>query len=159
MRPVAHASTIIDGLETQILLQNYADRVLVLVTQLGKVGCLIQATIPQTTPLSAPPTAEDSASSALPSPPPSIQLTPILGHPPSDELHSFYNLLASQIATLIWTHEEVEFGDGVGIGGNRRPIIVGLALKNSLLGGSEAEVKLEAQFKGVGAATLDLLRA
>lgn len=42
MKPIANSEETIDGLKTQILIQNYADRVFVLVTQLGKVGCLVR---------------------------------------------------------------------------------------------------------------------
>jgi proteasome assembly chaperone 3 len=33
----------INGIATEVVVQNYADRVLVLVTQLGKVGNLVRA--------------------------------------------------------------------------------------------------------------------
>lgn len=42
MKPIASTDEVIDGMDTQIMVQNYADRVLVLVTQLGKVGCLVR---------------------------------------------------------------------------------------------------------------------
>ena len=37
------ASTTLDGVETEVTIQNYADSILVLVTQLGKVGHFVCA--------------------------------------------------------------------------------------------------------------------
>ena len=41
MRPSSQITRELNGTTTEILLQNYADRVLVLVTQVGKVGNLV----------------------------------------------------------------------------------------------------------------------
>lgn len=41
MQPSSHLSRTLDDVETEVVIQNYADRVLVLVTQLGKVGNLV----------------------------------------------------------------------------------------------------------------------
>ncbi|KAG9028440.1 hypothetical protein FS837_003885 [Tulasnella sp. UAMH 9824] len=108
----------INGIHTEVLVQSYGDRILVLVTQLGKVGCLIHASIPAATPLLPP-----LAPPALPPIPPAIALTPLLGQPPSG-MQTVYNLYASQIAAILWTFEG---GDG----SSRRPVVVGLALKKS----------------------------
>lgn len=124
-------------------MQPFADRILVLITQLGKVGNLvrlrklstpetdtdsrtkIQVSIPQTTPLleQPPPGEEESNACALPPPPPSIQLTPLLGSAPTDHLRTLHALYASQVATIIWIAETDE---------RRRGVIVGLALKNTV---------------------------
>ncbi|KAG8887638.1 hypothetical protein FRB98_009253 [Tulasnella sp. 332] len=104
----------VNGVRTEILILSYADRVLVLLTQLGK----IQASTPLAIPLPpAPPPP------ALPPIPPSIALTPLFGQPPSPHLQTLYNLYVSQIASLIWARE--------GEGGIRRPVVVGVALKLS----------------------------
>ena len=99
----------LDGTPTEVVLQWFADRVVVLVTQLGKVGCLVrlnptrvffsnpckmQATMPPTAPL-LPPLNDDT----LPEPPISIQLTPLFGQPPTEHLHTLHALYASQIST------------------------------------------------------------
>ncbi|KAG8992215.1 hypothetical protein FRB94_014666 [Tulasnella sp. JGI-2019a] len=108
----------INGVRTEVLILSYADRVLVLLTQLGKVGCLIQASTPSTIPLPpAPPLP------SLPPIPPSIALTPLFGQPPSPHLQTLFNLYVSQIASLIWACE----GDSA----MRRPVVVGVALKLS----------------------------
>ena len=88
----------------------------------------IQASIPQTAPLLAqlPPDNQEPNASALPPPPPSIQLTPLLGSAPTDHLRTLHALYASQIATIIWVSE----ANG-SMNEHRRSVIVGLALKKS----------------------------
>ncbi|KAG9016603.1 hypothetical protein FRB90_002842 [Tulasnella sp. 427] len=108
----------IGGTHTEVLIQSYGDRILVLVTQLGKVGCLIQASIPAATPLPPP-----LAPPALAPIPPGITLVPLFGQPPSG-MQTVYNLYASQIAAILWAYEG---GDG----STRRPVVVGLALKKT----------------------------
>ena len=51
MRPSSQMTRELNGITTEVLLQNFADRVLVLVTQLGKVGNLVcrRARDPQST--------------------------------------------------------------------------------------------------------------
>ncbi|KAH9951451.1 hypothetical protein B0H21DRAFT_719065 [Amylocystis lapponica] len=125
----AQASREIDGVPTEVLLQAFADRILVLVTQVGKVGNLIQVTIPQTTPLMPPPPPDPSQPNAisLPTPPASIQLTPLLGNASTERLRTLYSLYASQLATNIWTAESEDMLEG-----DRRMVVVGLALRRSV---------------------------
>jgi len=138
---MATAHQEISGQSTQIVFQSFADRILVLVTQVGKVGNLVssvlfsilltlrpapaqvQATLPATTPSSLNPEGEEPES--LPQPSPGIQLTPLLGSSPSEHHQTLQSLYACQIATIVWqspTH-------GGGLDGSRRPVVVGLALK------------------------------
>ncbi|KAJ7046864.1 hypothetical protein C8F04DRAFT_987123 [Mycena alexandri] len=115
----------LQGNNTEIVIQTFADRILVLVTQLGKVGNLIQATIPETIPLF--PAVQDPAQpnvQALPEPPAAIQLTPLLGNAPSQHLQTLHSLYAAQIATILWT-------TGNPLEVSRRPVIVGIALRKS----------------------------
>lgn len=42
MKPVSSYEGAINWFNTQILVQSYADRVLVIVTQVGKIGCLVR---------------------------------------------------------------------------------------------------------------------
>lgn len=152
------SSKVINGVKTEIVLQPFADRILILITQLGKVGNLVrlrklstprtdtdsytkvQASIPQTAPLLAQesPDKEEPNAPALPPPPPSIQLTPLLGSAPTDHLRTLYALYASQVATIIWIAEAGGLMDE-----RRRSVILGLALKKSgreeVQGLSEAE--------------------
>ncbi|KAI0671642.1 hypothetical protein C8Q78DRAFT_972793 [Trametes maxima] len=116
---------IIDGVQTDVLIQAFADRVLVLVTQLGKVGSLIQATMPSTMPLLPPPPPDPSNPNEYPLaiPPPSLQLTPLFGSAPTERIQTLHSLFASQIATLVWTLEEASVLET-----DRRAVVVGIAL-------------------------------
>ncbi|KAL1694642.1 hypothetical protein GGG16DRAFT_122346 [Schizophyllum commune] len=118
----------IAGNNTDIVVLPYADRVLVLVTQLGKVGNLIQASLPATMPIqpAAEPSADHPNALALPPPPPGIQVTGLLGSSSSDHQHTLHYLYASQIATIVWTAE-----GGGALAGTRRDVIIGLALRKS----------------------------
>lgn len=109
----------LQGSPTTVIVQPFADRVLVLVTQLGKVGNLIQASLPSTIPLGPP-----SSSDALPDPPAALQLTTLLGSVPSDSMRILHSLYASHIATIVWLHESAGAVDG-----SRRNVVVGLALR------------------------------
>ncbi|KZT70142.1 hypothetical protein DAEQUDRAFT_709031 [Daedalea quercina L-15889] len=128
MLPSAITAKELCDVRTEVLLQAFADRILVLVTQLGKVGTLIQATIPATTALdpAPPPDPAEPNVLPLPQPPPAIQLTPLLGSAPSEHMQTLHSLYAAQIATVIWTEEVQEFMEA-----ERRPIVVGLALRKS----------------------------
>lgn len=41
MLPSTRASEVLEGVETEVVLQQYADRIMVLVSQVGKVGNLV----------------------------------------------------------------------------------------------------------------------
>ncbi|KZV75000.1 hypothetical protein PENSPDRAFT_681441 [Peniophora sp. CONT] len=125
----------VESVPTEVVLQIFADRILVLITQLGKVGTLIQASLPANASFddlirdAADEQDEPAGGSThppLPPPPASISLMPVLGVAGDQPLLSLYT---SQIATLVWAAESSEVG-----GGASRPVIVGLALKG---GGSE----------------------
>jgi len=172
MKSISKLDVEIEGVKTEVLIQSFVDRVLLLVTQLGKVGCLIQATIPESVqiphhhpPLISVPThPEDQPYLTVPPPPPSIELTPLLGHPPSSTLHTYYNLLASQLSTLVWLSEEGPESGNVGGALIRRPVVVGLALKrregddddvNVIASGSV----MEKQYRGIVNAAQSLLHS
>ncbi|KAG2157204.1 hypothetical protein DEU56DRAFT_763458 [Suillus clintonianus] len=125
-----HSTSIdLESVPTEIMIQAFADRILVLVTQMGKVGNLIQASIPSTTPLLSSDDLDedgDSQTAGLPAPPAAIQLTPLLGGASSEHLQTLHSLYAAQIATIIWV-EEAKRSMGV----NRRSVVVGIALQKS----------------------------
>lgn len=156
MQAVLQKSVEISGQQTEVLIQSYLDRVLVLVTQLGKVGNLIQASIPQTSPLPPVPKSDPNEPNAspLPEPPASIQLTPLFGSASSEHVRTLHSLYASQIATIVWTTEAEQALDAP----SRRTVIVGIALKkgsddgNSALSGNERAV-----FHGVMNVIRDML--
>ncbi|WWC94917.1 hypothetical protein V866_001769 [Kwoniella sp. B9012] len=117
------------GVDTELLIQTFDDRVLVIVTQNGKVGCLTQASLPPHIPLPPPPKPSSKSINGhsspldileiLPTPSPSLTLTPLLGSPPNATL---YELYITQIATLIFWALEIS-------GQGRRNVVVGLSLK------------------------------
>jgi hypothetical protein len=153
----------IDGLHTDLLIQTFDDRVFVSVTQLnGRLGCLVSvpsalisrkrvdislgqthASLPSTIPLSRPSTSStnpNSILSILPPPSSSINLTPLLGSPPSQAMQDLY---ASQISTLIWMVLETK-------GLERRSVVIGLAMKPTSEDEDDDESKKERKrFEGV----------
>ncbi|KAF8505030.1 hypothetical protein BU17DRAFT_58120 [Hysterangium stoloniferum] len=146
MKQVVQLSRNIVDIPTEILCQTFADRILVLVTQVGKVGNLIQASIPHTAQLIPTTNAEETTAEVLPetekllpTPPPSIKLTPLMGSAPSEHMHTLHSLYASQVATLVWLSAESR-------GGMRKPIIVGIALRK---GGISDEALERKTFMGV----------
>ncbi|CAE6490264.1 unnamed protein product [Rhizoctonia solani] len=108
---------VINDVPTNLIVHSFGDRIVISITQLGKIGCLIQASIPSSIPLLPPPPPP-----ALPSPPTAISLTPLVGHPPDSRSQTLFNLYASQAATIAWSKAGQL---------NRRPVIVGLALKRT----------------------------
>jgi proteasome assembly chaperone 3 len=144
MASIQHNS-VINDVPTTFLINSYADRIMVLVTQLGKVGNLvgadsmawadgnphyglkIQATLLTTEPLSN----DDQDEESFPAPSPATQLTPLLGSSASEHQQTLHSLYAAQIATIVWD-ETSQFS----IQGTRRSVIVGIALKKR---GNEGE--------------------
>ncbi|EGG11784.1 uncharacterized protein MELLADRAFT_115190 [Melampsora larici-populina 98AG31] len=128
----------INGIHTEVLTQSFADRILILVTQLGKVGTLTQITMSMTSidqPYDLAPEVPSLNIPSLPIPNTSLQLTPLLSTPPS-ESRTIYDVFLNQIGMLVLTgfgpRPNLDPSQIFGIG--RRPLIVGLALKpdNSL---------------------------
>ncbi|KAJ3758439.1 hypothetical protein EV360DRAFT_43916 [Lentinula raphanica] len=127
MQSSGNCTKILEGVSTEIHVQYYADSSLVLLTQVGKIGNLIQVSLPATIPVaqSAPDDTELNAP-ALPPPPTAIQLVPLFGSAPSDRVQSLHNLYASQIATIVWLAQSENPLPMV-----RKNIIVGIALRKS----------------------------
>jgi len=145
MQPSAQLHRTIDGVETDIVLQSYVDRVLILVTQLGKVGSLIQASMPETVPFPPSlPIDPYSETLKLVEPMSSIELTPLLGTAPSQDIATLHDLYVSQIATLFWTQGPM---------GDRRNVVVGLALKKQ-----ENEEVFRTTFTSIMRMFLELLK-
>ncbi|CEL51849.1 hypothetical protein RSOLAG1IB_00385 [Rhizoctonia solani AG-1 IB] len=108
---------VVNGVPTNLLVHSFGDRILISITQFGKIGCLIQASIPASVPLLPPPPPP-----ALPPPPTATSLTPLVGHPPNPRSQTLFNLYASQVAAIAWSKAGQL---------NRRPVIVGLALQRT----------------------------
>ncbi|KAI0780676.1 hypothetical protein BD413DRAFT_463174 [Trametes elegans] len=152
----ATLTRLIDGVQTDVLIQAFADRIIVLITQLGKVGSLIEATLPPTTPLLPPPPPDPSQPNEvpLPVPPAALHLTPLLGGAPSERLQTLHSLYASHVATLVWTLEEASV-----IEANRRAIIVGISLAKSPASSHPIEISAHDRtvFRGVMTMVRELL--
>uniref|UniRef100_A0A0W0FLK6 Proteasome assembly chaperone 3 n=1 Tax=Moniliophthora roreri TaxID=221103 RepID=A0A0W0FLK6_MONRR len=115
----------IDGMTTEVSIQQFADSILVLVTQVGKIQASLPATVPLL-PIPPPDSAQPNAQ-RLPPVPTAIQLINLLGHAPSDHLRTLHNLYASQIASILWYLE----ADGPVSQRTRRNVVVGIALRKS----------------------------
>ncbi|KAH9996782.1 hypothetical protein BJV77DRAFT_1065567 [Russula vinacea] len=97
VRPVVLAERDIESVHTQVIVQTFSDRVLVIVTQLQKVGTLIQASVPATVALAdtSPDDFEsDAMSTSLPPVHPSIDLTYLFGNAPSPDHQTLYSSYA-----------------------------------------------------------------
>ncbi|CDZ98498.1 Uncharacterized conserved protein [Phaffia rhodozyma] len=130
------ASVVIQGLATEIVVEAFMDRVLILVTQLGKIGSLTQASLPST--VSLPPTGLSTPTGllpALPQPHPATTLLPLMGTAPTADLQPVYEMYVSQLAAIVWDDEQRD--NGPGGGGGKRPVVVGLGFKPSSLSGSD----------------------
>ncbi|KAH9966764.1 hypothetical protein BC827DRAFT_1354227 [Russula dissimulans] len=128
VQPVVLAERDIESVHTQVIIQTFSDRVLVIVTQLQKVGMLIHASLPSTSALietALDDVASDAASSTLPPAHPSTDLTYIFGNAPSPDHQTLYSSYAAQIATLVWASER--HGQA---GSSHIPVIIGIALKS-----------------------------
>ncbi|ORY91628.1 hypothetical protein BCR35DRAFT_349421, partial [Leucosporidium creatinivorum] len=121
--PTAQAARIIQGQHTEVFVQAFADRVLVLVTQVGRIGCMIQVNPPPPG-LPAPLTStSNSLFPSLPPPHPSTILQPLFGVPPSPHAGSLHDLYANQVGAIV-------FSSGMDAGFSR-PVLLGIALKPS----------------------------
>ncbi|TFY72666.1 hypothetical protein EVG20_g346 [Dentipellis fragilis] len=153
MLQTAHIERNINSIRTEVLLQVFADRILVLVTQLGKVGNLIQATLPSTVHLPPQPIDKPSEGNPLLAPHPSIEVTSLLGSAPSAHEQQLHSLYASQIATLVWTAQQPELLNDM-----RRSVIVGVALKRQDPGVEDSQKRETETFLGVMDMTRELLQ-
>ncbi|BGP39067.1 hypothetical protein JCM10449v2_003005 [Rhodotorula kratochvilovae] len=139
--PTAQRARRINGVQTDVLVQLYADRVLVLVTQLGRIGCMIQVTPPPSALPSLPPppprpSAPNGAQSILPSlppPHPSTLLTPLFGVAPSPRLAALHDLYAAQVGAIVFRRYGAEEGGGA------RPVVLGIGLRRAQEEGEEGE--------------------
>ncbi|KIY48265.1 hypothetical protein FISHEDRAFT_43754 [Fistulina hepatica ATCC 64428] len=146
-----HSRGVVHGIETDVLVQRFADRVLVLVTQLGKVGSLVNSS-----PTTYATPSDEAQQQRLPAPSPAIQLTPLLGSAPTAHVQTLHSLYVAQIATLVWTTDPPFVA--------RRSVIVGLALKGDSAhagaagsDGAELSEAERATFSGVMALVREVL--
>ncbi|BGP69585.1 hypothetical protein NBRC10513v2_002929 [Rhodotorula toruloides] len=142
--PTAQRARSIDGQQTDVLVQLFADRVIVVVTQMGRIGCMIQVSPPLSSlsmlPPMPPPTHLPSAPpqnplAALPRPDPSSILTPLFGVPPSPHLSYLHDLYAAQIAAIVFR----KMGGGDVLSGGVKPVVLGIGLKQRTSGAEEGD--------------------
>ncbi|GAA5892018.1 hypothetical protein JCM5296_004664 [Sporobolomyces johnsonii] len=134
--PTAQRVRIVNRIHTDVLVQSFADRILVLVTQLGRIGCFIQVsppppTLPSSLPL-PPATIASSLLPSLPPPHPSTLLTPLFGVPPTPHVSALHDLYASQIGAIIFRKFALEAA-----GAGAKPVVLGIGLKLSPAGTDE----------------------
>ncbi|POY74139.1 hypothetical protein BMF94_2951 [Rhodotorula taiwanensis] len=141
--PTAQRARTVNGVHTEVLVQVYADRILVIVTQLGRIGCMIQVSPPPPSlpappppaPLTAPANGASSTHAilaSLPPPHPSTVLSPLFGVPPDAHLASLHDLYAAQIGAIVFRRfGHGAEGGGLGPPGGRetRPVVLGIGIK------------------------------
>jgi proteasome assembly chaperone 3 len=138
--PTRQSARTIDGVHTEVLVQRFADRILILVTSLNKIGHLIQVAAPaHRSPL--PPLPSRNASMPelqglnLPPMDSSLQLTPLMGQAPNEHAQLLHHLYAVQIASIVFDRAAAsdEPWDG-------NAIVVGLALRGSNKAADEVDI-------------------
>lgn len=154
--------------------QRFSDRILILITQIGRVGCLVRSDAPgerlhadfsqyqvATPTISAsmalpvaPPLAPELAHLRLPPADPSAIVTRLLGSAPTELEEALYELYVRQIAACVYGNagnkrEEDDMPPWAG-----RGVIVGLALKRS---DAEEEVDLSERHRKTLAGVLELV--
>ncbi|GAA6046337.1 hypothetical protein JCM3770_004870 [Rhodotorula araucariae] len=159
--PSAQRARKVNGVQTDVLVQIFADRVLVIVTQLGRIGCMIQVTPPPSAlpalprapphPIAAanpagsgPEQQKQQSGSILASlapPDPSTLLTPLFGAAPSPRLAALHDLYAAQVAACVFRRFGADEAAG-GAGGAPRPVVLGIGLKRT---GDDGDAEGEAR--------------
>lgn len=148
------AAVSISGIHTEILVQRFTDRILILVTQLNKVGVLYQASAPpnSVSPVQRVrrPTVPELQELQLPPPDPSLTVSRLMGSVTNEEQETLYQLYVSEIASVVLgglgqlSPEDLDpdTSNYTPFGG--RTVVVGLALKDARkVMGDEDAAKLE----------------
>ncbi|SCV70940.1 BQ2448_3702 [Microbotryum intermedium] len=105
--PTWQSSFAIEQIPTEILVQVFTDRVMIVVTQLGRIGSLVRS-LPF-----------DAFLSSLPLPHPASTLTTLLGVAPSARATSLYELYAHHLGAIVFNS----------LGEEAKPVVLGIALK------------------------------
>lgn len=121
--PVQTLTASILDVQSTVIVQLFADRVFVTVTQLNKFGCLYQAST-STNPSVQSVRDEDEGlqepqTSGLPPPLPSTSISKLVGTEPSPAHAALYELYVSQIASIVKHCSPTD----------PRPLVVSLALQ------------------------------
>ncbi|CAO1624777.1 unnamed protein product [Parajaminaea phylloscopi] len=163
--PSKQLSRRVDGIDTNVVVQEYVDRTMVIVTQNGKIGSVIQASLPTTAspyvPLKSTLFADDDAllggdesdddpardathgqSAWIPPPPPDLLQSTLLGAPPSGYA-SMYSLYVSSIFAILRPGPEDSLDPDAPQQKDARPVIVALSLRLPSPGKSSGDVDEE----------------
>ncbi|MBW0551415.1 hypothetical protein O181_091130 [Austropuccinia psidii MF-1] len=129
---VRQSARLIEGIHTEVVAQAFSDRILIVVTQTGKMGSLTQITMPLASiehGFEVSSGSEDGVVPPLPVPPTSLQLTSLLSSTPSD-LRPLFDTYLSQIAMLFFSRFTSNSSQGClkTLEQNQKPVVVGLAL-------------------------------
>lgn len=124
-------ATKVNGVHLEVLTQRFTDRVLVLITQVNKVGFLYQVSAPlhsQQASLSRAKasTLPELQDLALAPANPSFVILNLLGASPDEHTEMLHHLYATQVASIV-LHSSQSSAKGDRWTGNQ--VIVGLALK------------------------------
>ncbi|GAA5971798.1 hypothetical protein JCM11641_001517 [Rhodosporidiobolus odoratus] len=163
--PTAQRARLINGVHTDVMLQNFADRIFVVVTQLGRIGCMIQIsppppTLPSALPLAAAPSENPSILSSLPLPHPSTLLTPLFGVPPSPHISSLHDLYASQIGAIVFQRFSAASAADAGAGMltlGAKPVVLGIALRRSSSAEEDDEGGVTEEERGTFAEVMEMV--
>lgn len=132
--PTKTCTADIGGQATTVISQAFSDRIFLSITQLGKFGCLYQATTSTNPASSLDPDTESEAptrsgsGSTLPPPLPTTSVSKLVGTEPTPAHSTLYQLYVAQIASIV-KHQAVS---------DPRPLIVSLALKTSPLANADS---------------------
>ncbi|GAA5889658.1 hypothetical protein JCM8208_001089 [Rhodotorula glutinis] len=133
--PTAQRARKVNGIHTDVVLQVFQDRVLVIVTQLGRIGAMIQVTAPPSALTALPPppppphpsSSSSSTTRTVPraAPHPSTLLTPLFGAAPSPHIASLHDLYALHVGAAVFARL------GAAGEGAQRPVVLGIGLKRA----------------------------
>ncbi|KAK4055702.1 hypothetical protein OIV83_000248 [Microbotryomycetes sp. JL201] len=126
----AQRARVIDGNHTEVIVQAFVDRVLVVITQLGRIGCMLQVNPPLPglpTPIHS---SRQSLFPQLPPPHPSSTTLSLFGIAPSQKAELLHELYATQIGAIIFATSAPD-DDMVAVAGLSKPVVVAIALKPS----------------------------
>ncbi|GAA5937431.1 uncharacterized protein JCM15063_002904 [Sporobolomyces koalae] len=140
--PTAQRVRMIQSIKTDLLIQSFNGRILVVLTQLGKIGCLIQIHPPPSTlpaPLPLPSRMATSDTPSLPPAHPSVTLSPLFGVPPSPHIQALHDLYATHIGSILFD-KMTRDTHGMQV----KPVILGIGLKRSQ-GAEEVETDQESR--------------
>ena len=169
------AACLIHDTHTEVLCQLFSDRILVLVTQLGKIGVMLHVSAPSSAAaslsiaqrssqpefsnlthvcISVAVFAGSDSLCRLPAPDPSSVVTTLMGSAPSTHAEHLHELYAAQIGAIVFTQSATSSTNDVPWQG--RGVVVGLGLKD-LRRGAEADGPIQSDERETFAQVMKLV--